>query len=106
MGNCDSNIVHNDDLKGLNRKIDVEIEKERQIEETVIKLLLLGECNESSIDAYAFLFAGAGESGKSTILKQMKSVIIDRCHIYLFSESFTITASRRPKQCNVDRWSI
>jgi hypothetical protein len=42
MGNCDSNVVHNNDIKGLNRQINVAIEKDRHTDESVIKLLLLG----------------------------------------------------------------
>ncbi|PAV71982.1 hypothetical protein WR25_16668 [Diploscapter pachys] len=55
MGNCDSQAAA---LSKKNREINEEIENDKKEEENVIKLLLLG----------------AGESGKSTILKQMKII--------------------------------
>ncbi|CAJ0929777.1 unnamed protein product, partial [Mesorhabditis belari] len=55
MGNCNSE--HADSNK-RNQKINAIIEKDRRTDELVIKLLLLG----------------AGESGKSTVLKQMKII--------------------------------
>ncbi|PAV86102.1 hypothetical protein WR25_24429 [Diploscapter pachys] len=55
MGNCDSQAAA---LAKKNREINEEIENDKKEEENVIKLLLLG----------------AGESGKSTILKQMKII--------------------------------
>ncbi|XGW01595.1 hypothetical protein V3C99_014038 [Haemonchus contortus] len=55
MGNCDSATA---EMRKRNRKISAIIEHDKKASETVIKLLLLG----------------AGESGKSTILKQMKII--------------------------------
>ncbi|ETN82823.1 g-protein alpha subunit [Necator americanus] len=55
MGNCDSATA---EMSKRSRKINAIIEQDKKAEETVIKLLLLG----------------AGESGKSTILKQMKII--------------------------------
>ncbi|EYC09966.1 hypothetical protein Y032_0058g2915 [Ancylostoma ceylanicum] len=55
MGNCDSASA---EMNKRSRKINAIIEYDKKAEETVIKLLLLG----------------AGESGKSTILKQMKII--------------------------------
>ncbi|VDL81925.1 unnamed protein product [Nippostrongylus brasiliensis] len=55
MGNCDSATA---EMGKRSRKINAMIEHDKKANETVIKLLLLG----------------AGESGKSTILKQMKII--------------------------------
>ncbi|PIO75504.1 g-protein alpha subunit [Teladorsagia circumcincta] len=54
MGNCDSASA---ELGKRSRKINAIIEHDKKANETVVKLLLLG----------------AGESGKSTILKQMNT---------------------------------
>ncbi|CAI5451925.1 unnamed protein product [Caenorhabditis angaria] len=55
MGNCDSQLA---EQSKKNRKINAELVISKKQDENVIKLLLLG----------------AGESGKSTILKQMKII--------------------------------
>uniref|UniRef100_A0A914CDK2 G-protein alpha subunit n=1 Tax=Acrobeloides nanus TaxID=290746 RepID=A0A914CDK2_9BILA len=55
MGNCESSPA---DVRKRNHAIDREIEEDRRILDNTIKLLLLG----------------AGESGKSTVLKQMKII--------------------------------
>ncbi|CAB3396568.1 unnamed protein product [Caenorhabditis bovis] len=55
MGNCDSQVA---DQAKKNKKINAELNNAKKLDENVIKLLLLG----------------AGESGKSTILKQMKII--------------------------------
>uniref|UniRef100_A0A914W015 Guanine nucleotide-binding protein alpha-1 subunit n=1 Tax=Plectus sambesii TaxID=2011161 RepID=A0A914W015_9BILA len=67
MGNCDSTSSFSDsDLKNRNQKINLQLEQDKRRDESVIKLLLLG----------------TGESGKSTVLKQMKII-----HDHGFTES-------------------
>lgn len=68
MGHCVSK--DEKDKKKLNRQIEDQIKKDQSILLRIVKLLLLGKF-------YIYLclnlfFLGAGESGKSTILKQMR----------------------------------
>ena len=62
------------------RKIDEQLRKDKRELETEVKLLLLGEHPAEQLDSdfvHGILITiGAGESGKSTITKQMKIIFL------------------------------
>lgn len=87
MGSCGSQpevaVEANSDQKRENKKIDDGIAKEREQLKKIIKLLLLGRrlflligkvwANAKQVNKQIIRgFSGPGESGKSTILKQMR----------------------------------
>ena len=61
------------------KKIDKDLRADGERAAREVKLLLLGECQIALLNLLVFnslylIFAGAGESGKSTIVKQMKII--------------------------------
>lgn len=59
------------------KKIDRDLRADGERAASEIKLLLLGKSDSDSYtyyDIYVFIHLGAGESGKSTIVKQMKII--------------------------------
>lgn len=74
MGCCQSNEVH--DGKARNEEIDNQIKRDKLNLRNEVKMLLLGIRNMVICQYMHVLIAqlGAGESGKSTILKQMKLI--------------------------------
>lgn len=75
MGCCQSNEVHDGKLR--NEEIENQIKRDKINMRNEVKMLLLGNAEFeppkiSHWPSYFFLSIGAGESGKSTILKQVK----------------------------------
>ena len=62
----------NKDAEKISKELDKKISKDFQRENATIKLLLLGEVYYYHCIFLYSLILGAGESGKSTIVKQMK----------------------------------
>ena len=83
MGVCGSK--DDKDQEGKNKEIEKQMMADHMAESKIIKLLLLGKCLPfflSRISLFHANISGAGECGKSTILKQMKFVSFITNYVY------------------------
>lgn len=69
MGLCGSTLTPEEKHSKM---VENELQKEHAREKQKVKLLLLGACNSCSVISVFSIRIGAGESGKSTLFKQMK----------------------------------
>ncbi|CAK5043475.1 unnamed protein product [Meloidogyne enterolobii] len=60
---CKGEKVYDEQMDKVNRQIEIELQREKLEERKIVKILLLG----------------SGDSGKSTIVKQMRWGIVIKC---------------------------
>ena len=96
MGGCGSKVhadgmVQTKQTKATNKQIEERMLQDAEEERRIIKCLLLGAHHTCAhlLKRLAFAFAGAGECGKSTILKQMRIL-----HLNGFSKEERVSVYR------------